>query len=289
MGGSHALGENATPAILRARVEANGASRRVMMRHVAEPLLQIENVSARFGGVLALSDVSFSVHTGEYVGLIGPNGAGKTTVFNVISRLYSPSTGSIRFAGWALTEQPAHQVIDLRIVRTFQNLALCPGLSVRRNVMLGGFHLHRCSLLQEWLQTPRVRRAADELAEQADLAIELVALGNEADTITDSLSHGAKRKVELARALCAQPKLLMLDEPASGLTDDEALELVALLRDLKHRIGLTIIVIEHHLDIVLALSDRLIVMDMGRVIADGHPEHVTNQSAVLEAYIGAAR
>jgi ABC-type branched-subunit amino acid transport system ATPase component len=143
--------------------------------------------------------------------------------------------------------------------------------------------------LEEWLQLPGARRAAACLAEQADRAIELVGLSDNAEAITGSMSHGSKRKVELARALCAQPKLLMLDEPASGLTDDETLELVALLKDLRRTLDLTVIVIEHHLDVVLALSDRLIVLDMGRVIADGRPEQVTNEPAVLEAYIGTAR
>jgi branched-chain amino acid transport system ATP-binding protein len=254
-----------------------------------DALLQVVGVSARFGGVLALNDVSFSVERGEYVGLIGPNGAGKTTVLNIISRLYVPSEGSIAFEGENLITRPAHCVIDLGIARTFQNLALCPGMSVRRNVMLGGYHRWKRGLLEEWLQLPGARRAAACLAEQADRAIELVGLSDNAEAITGSTSHGSKRKVELARALCAQPKLLMLDEPASGLTDDETLELVALLKDLRRTLDLTVIVIEHHLDVVLALSDRLIVLDMGRVIADGRPEQVTNEPAVLEAYIGTAR
>jgi branched-chain amino acid transport system ATP-binding protein len=260
-----------------------------MTAAATQALLQIERVSARFGGVLALNDVTFAINQGEYVGLIGPNGAGKTTVLNIISRLYSPSAGSIALAGENLIAQPAHRLIDLGIARTFQNLALCPGMSVRRNVMLGGYHRHRRGVLEEWLQLPGARRAAAALAEQADRAIEMVGLDVDAESITGSMSHGSKRKVELARALCAEPKLLMLDEPASGLTDEESLELVVLLKDLRRSLDLTVIVIEHHLDVVLALSDRLIVMDMGRVIADGAPEQVTNEPAVLEAYIGAAQ
>ena len=255
----------------------------------SDALLDVVGVSARFGGVLALNDVSFSIGRGEYVGLIGPNGAGKTTILNIISRLYASSAGSIAFEGQDLNARPAHGVIDLGIARTFQNLALCPGMSVRRNVMLGGYHNLRRGLLVEWLQLPGARRAAASLANQADRAIELVGLSDDAETIAGSMSHGSKRKVELARALCAQPRLLMLDEPASGLTDEESLELVALLKDLRRTLDLTVIVIEHHLDVVLALSDRLIVMDMGRVIADGRPEQVTNEPAVLEAYIGTAR
>jgi branched-chain amino acid transport system ATP-binding protein len=254
-----------------------------------DSLLNVEGICARFGGVLALNEVSFVVAAGEYVGLIGPNGAGKTTILNMISRLYTPSSGSIQFDQRDLTGMPPHRVIDAGISRTFQNLALCPGMSVRRNVMLGGFHRYRRGLLDEWLQLPSARRTATALAEQADRAIELVGLRKDADTIVGSMSHGSKRKVELARALCAQPKLLMLDEPASGLSDDESLELVDLLKTLRRRLDLTVIVIEHHLDVVLALSDRLIVMDMGRVIADGHPDAVTNQPAVIEAYIGAAQ
>ena len=259
------------------------------MTAAAQSQLEVKDLDVQFGGVQALNGVNFSIRSGEYVGLIGPNGAGKTTVLNVISRLYAPSSGSVNFEAHELMALPAHRVIDCGIARTFQNLALCSGLSVRRNVMLGGVRRHRSNILQEWLQTPAVRRAAAKLAEQADQAIELVGLADKVDAIAGTLSHGSKRKIELARALCAKPKLLMLDEPASGLTDDEALELVELLRDLKRQLSLTIIIVEHHLDIVLALSDRLIVMDMGRVIAEGAPDQVTNDPAVIEAYIGAAR
>ena len=259
------------------------------MTAAAHSQLEVKDLDVQFGGVHALNGVNFSIRSGEYVGLIGPNGAGKTTVLNVISRLYAPSSGSVNFEAHELMALPAHHVIDCGIARTFQNLALCSGLSVRRNVMLGGVRRHRSNILQEWLQTPAVRRAAAKLAEQADQAIQLVGLADKGDAIAGTLSHGSKRKIELARALCAKPKLLMLDEPASGLTDDEALELVELLRDLKRQLSLTIIIVEHHLDIVLALSDRLIVMDMGRVIAEGAPDQVTNDPAVIEAYIGAAR
>jgi branched-chain amino acid transport system ATP-binding protein len=256
------------------------------MAATTDALLQIAGVSARFGGVQALNDVTFDIRRNDFVGLIGPNGAGKTTVLNIISRLYAPSAGSISFCNSDLLAQPAHGVIGLGIARTFQNLALCPAMSVRRNVILGGYHRLKRSLVAEWLQLPSSSRAAKVLAEQADLAMGLVGLAHHADELAGSLSHGFKRKAELARALCAQPVLLMLDEPASGLTDEEALELVDLLKRLRSRLDLTVIVIEHHLDVVLALSNRLVVMDMGRVIADGPPEQVTNDAAVIEAYIG---
>jgi ABC-type branched-subunit amino acid transport system ATPase component len=251
-------------------------------------LLTVEGLSVNFGGVLALSDVSFSVARGDFIGLIGPNGAGKTTVLNIISRFYRPSHGKITFDGADLLAQRAHEIIGLGISRTFQNLALCPSLSVRRNVMMGGFAKRRCAFSVEWLQLPAARAAATRLGEQADEAIALIGLESLSDAPVGTLSHGSKRKVELARALCAQPTLLMLDEPASGLTDEEMADLVALLTRLRRTLGLTIIVIEHHLDVVLALSDRLIVLDMGRVIAAGDPDRVTNDPAVLEAYLGSA-
>jgi branched-chain amino acid transport system ATP-binding protein len=254
----------------------------------SEALLDVRGVSVNFGGVLALNDVTFAVRAGEFLGLIGPNGAGKTTILNIVSRIYPASAGAIRFADADILACEAHEIAAHGISRTFQNLALCGEMTVRRNVMLGGFAQHCRSLLSEWLQLPSARAAERTLARQADEAMALVGIAPLADAEAGSLSHGSKRKVELARALCGRPKLLMLDEPASGLTDDEIEDLVALLKRLRHSLDLTIIVIEHHLDVVLALSDRLVVLDMGRVIAEGAPEAVTRDPAVLEAYIGTA-
>ncbi|MBN9426198.1 MAG: ABC transporter ATP-binding protein [Burkholderiales bacterium] len=250
-------------------------------------MLELIEITARFDGVTALSEVSFSLGEGEFLGLIGPNGAGKTTTLNAISRLYEPASGDIRLGGESLLHRAPHEVIRAGIVRTFQNLALCPRLSVEDNVMLGGLWRSDCGALSYWFGTPRSRAAARQFRAIARDAMAAIGIGHLAHSPVASLSYGARRRVELARCLCAQPRLMLLDEPASGLTDDEASDLVELLKGLRNSHGLSLIVIEHHLDVVMALSDRVVVLDGGKVIAQGPPDEVSRDPHVVEAYLGA--
>ncbi len=249
-------------------------------------MLRVSGISARFGGVTALSDVSFGLNQGEFLGLIGPNGAGKTTVLNAISRLCSLADGEIAFDGASLLSLRPHEIIRRGIVRTYQNMALCPPMSVLANVMLGGLWRHPSAPLAEWLGTPAARRRAATVERDAFEAMRAVGIAEAAALRVDSLPHGMRRKVELARALCAHPRLVLLDEPVSGLSDAETAELVALLQRLRGSHGLTMIVIEHHMDVVMALSDRIVVLDGGRVIADDTPEAIAVDPVVLEAYLG---
>src|SRR5687767_4027662 len=211
----------------------------------------------RFGGVVALDGPSFSVEEGKICGLIGPNGAGKTTLFNCVSRLYTPQEGSITFAGEDLLAQRAHDIAGLGIARTFQNLALIHALTVRDNVMLGAHHRSRSGFLASALSLPGERREEREVREQADEAIERLALADVADRRAEGLPYGTLKRVEIARAVCSRPRLLMLDEPASGLSHEEVSELGELIVSLRDDLGLTVLLVEHHMGMVMKVSDSV--------------------------------
>jgi len=232
------------------------------------PLLELENVTRRFGGILALDDVSFDAAAGEIVGLIGPNGAGKTTAFNVITRLYDPDDGDVRFDGESLLGTPPHRVIRRGIARTFQNVALFPTMSVRENVLVG---THARS----------GARSVDDL-------LEYVSLVPVARRVARGLPYGTLKRVEIARALAAAPRLLLLDEPAGGLNHEEVVALGDFVRGLRREFELTILLVEHHMGLVMSVADRVHVLDFGRVIASGTPDEVRADPAVVEAYLGAA-
>jgi len=248
--------------------------------------LVLSGVSLAFGGIQALTNVSLSVRPGELVGLIGPNGAGKTSVFNVISRTYTPQSGAVRFGGRNLLSIPAHRVAAMGVGRTFQNIALFPSLTVIQNVALGCAATDPPNWTSALLGTPRARRQ-QRLAEEAALAaLRRIGIADLAQSKPDGLPQGLRRQVEVARALVAKPRMLLLDEPAAGLNHEELEKIGDLIRAVNREEGVSILLIEHRMDFVMKLVERLVVLDFGRVIATGVPEEIQHDERVLAAYLG---
>ena len=251
--------------------------------------LRVQDVAVRFGGIVALDGVSFSVMREEIVGLIGPNGAGKTTLFNCLSRLYECDRGEILFGGEPLLRVPRHRVAELGIGRTFQNLALFRSMTVLENVMVGRHCRTRSGFLRNALHTPGTRAEESVSAQKARELLGLLDLEAFAAVPVSALSFGTQKRVELARALAAEPKLLLLDEPASGLNHEEVSALGALIRGIRERLRLTVLLVEHHMSLVMSVSDRVVALNFGRKVAEGAPAEVCSHPEVIKAYLGGAR
>ena len=248
-------------------------------------LLEVDDVTIRFGGVTALDQVSFEIREGEILGLIGPNGAGKTTCFNVMTGVYQATSGAVRFDGTTLRKLKRHQITKLGMARTFQNIRLFRSMTALENVMVGADAHSKVGLLNALFRTPLHRRTEAETERLALELLDFVGVGGRADELAQNLSYGDQRRLEIARAMATRPKLLCLDEPAAGFNPAEKQRLMDLIRAVRDQ-GITVLLIEHDMRLVMGVTDRIVVLEFGRKIAEGPPAEIRDNPGVIAAYLG---
>jgi branched-chain amino acid transport system ATP-binding protein len=251
-----------------------------------KPLLVVRNVGIEFGGIAALKNVSFNVPRGDIVGLIGPNGAGKTTLFNCLSRIYRPSRGDILLENRTILQQPQHRIAAMGIGRTFQNVALFSTLSVRDNIRIGGHAITKGDAISDMIRLPNRRRTEERLDEVAREISDFLDLREVEDLAVASLPFGTQKRVELGRALAMRPKILLLDEPAGGLNHEEVFALGSLIVRIRDQLGITILLVEHHMGLVMSIADRVVALNFGEKLSEGTPGYVQSDENVIKAYLG---